>query len=60
VRFRRQAVVESRLAIGAIPEAFFALLARSKSKSNQHTVRSAGDEHAYGTPQRLSFQIKVF
>jgi hypothetical protein len=26
-------------------------------KANQHTVRSA---YAYGTPQRLSFQIKVF
>jgi hypothetical protein len=32
VRFRRQAVVESPSAIGAIPEAFLALLARSKSK----------------------------
>jgi hypothetical protein len=32
VRFRRRAVVESPSAIGAIPEAFFALLARSKSK----------------------------
>jgi len=30
--FRRQAVVESRSAIGAIPEAFLALLARSKTK----------------------------
>ena len=99
VRFRRQAVGRGPSAIGAIPEAFLALLARSKSKDEpaygalggrqvgtlHHLVvgfwcvAGSGEtgvagfvrncavpaattciEHAYGTPQRLSFQIKVF